>query len=80
MLREFVQVLARLAETRAAHEHGADPEFAVDEMIERDTRRDVAAGVRSGELDSGTFPLGIEHAVEKRLNGLNLDQRDFAPE
>jgi hypothetical protein len=44
MLREVVQVFARLAETCAAHEHGADPEFTVDEMIERDTgRHDVAA-------------------------------------
>jgi hypothetical protein len=30
MLRELVQMLARLAETRVAHEHGADPEFTVD--------------------------------------------------
>ena len=73
-------MLARLAETRAAHEHRADPEFTVDEMIERDTgRRDVAAGVGSGELDPKPFPLGVPHAAQERLDGLHLDQRDFAP-
>ncbi len=73
-------MFARLAETRAAHKHGAAPEFTVDEMIERDTgRRDVAAGVGSGELDPAPFPLGVEHAAEKLFDGLNLDQRDFAP-
>src|SRR5580692_7217640 len=73
-------MLARLAETRAAHEHGANPEITIDEVIERDTGgRDVAAGVRSGELDPGPFPLGIEHAAGKRPHGLNLDQGDFAP-
>jgi hypothetical protein len=57
---EVVQMLARLAETRAAHEHGADPEFTVDEMIERDTgRRDVVAGVGSGELDPAPFPSAL---------------------
>src|SRR6267378_7509230 len=80
MLREVVQMFARLAQTCAAHEYGADPKFMVDKMIERDTRRrDVAAGVGGGELDSEPFPLGVEHAAEERLHGLNLDQRDFAP-
>src|SRR5580704_6259307 len=77
---EVIQMLARLAETRAAHEHGADPEFTVDEMIEWDTgRRDIAAGVGGDELDPEPFPLSVEHAAEKRFDGLNLDQRDFAP-
>jgi len=77
---EVVQMLARLAETRAAHKHGADPEFTVDEMIERDTgRRDVVAGVGSGELDPAPFPLGVEHAAEKRFDSLNFDQGAFAP-
>src|SRR5215469_7879726 len=50
---EVVQMLARLAETRAAHEHGSDPEFTIDQMIERDTGgHDVAARVGSSELDS----------------------------
>src|SRR5215472_3139750 len=80
VLREVFQMLARLAETRAAHEHGADPEFAVDEMIERDTgRRDVAASVGRGDLDPEAFPLGVEDAIEERLDGLYLDQGDFAP-
>jgi hypothetical protein len=49
-------------------------------MIERDTgRRDVAAGVGSGELDPAPFPLGVEHAAEKRFDGPNFDQGDFAP-
>jgi hypothetical protein len=57
VLREVVQMLARLAETRAAHEHGADPKFTVDEMIERDTgRRDVAAGVASASLIPNRSP------------------------
>jgi len=73
-------MLARLAEARAAHEHRADPEFTVDEMIERDTgRRDVAAGVGSGDLDPKPFPLGVPHAAQERLDGFHLDQRDFAP-
>ena len=75
-------MLARLAETRAAHEHGAKPEFTVDEMIEGDTGRcDVAAGTRSGEFDPEPFPLSIVHAAEKRLDSLNLDQRTgvYAP-
>src|SRR5580693_6858352 len=80
MYCEVVQMLARLAETRAAHEHRADPEFTVDEMVERDTgRRDVAAGVGSGELDPTPFSLGVQYPAEERLDGLLLDQRDFAP-
>jgi hypothetical protein len=58
-------MFARLAQTCAAHEHGADPKFMVDEMIERDTgRRDVAAAVRDGELDSEPLPRGVEYATE----------------
>jgi hypothetical protein len=33
VLREILQMLARLAETRAAHQHSADVKFAIDEMI-----------------------------------------------
>ena len=80
MLREILQMLTRLAETRAPHEHGADPEFTVDEMIEWDTgRRDVAARVGGGELDTEAFALGVVDAAEKRLDGLNLYQGDFPP-
>src|SRR5262249_3449271 len=76
---EVVQMLARLAETRAAHEHGAHAAVTVDEMIEGDAGRcDVAVRVGSGELDPEAFPLGVEDTGEKRLDGLNLDQRDFA--
>ena len=35
-LREVFQMLARPSETRAAHEHGPDSKFTVDEMIESD--------------------------------------------
>src|SRR5215469_6611120 len=80
MLRENLQMLARLAETRAPHEHGSDPEFTVDEMIEWNIgRRDVAARVGGGELDTEAFPLGVVDASEKRLDGLSLYQGDFAP-
>jgi len=49
-------------------------------MIEWDTgSRDVTARVSSSEFDSEAFPLGVENAAKKRLQGLNLDQRDFAP-
>jgi hypothetical protein len=69
MLREFLQILARLAKARAAHEHRTNAKFTVDEMIERDTgRRDVAASVSSGELYPGPFPLGVEHTAEDRAN------------
>src|ERR1700730_1019459 len=79
-LREIVQMLARLAETRAPHEHRADPKFTADEMIERDTgRRDVAAGIRRGGPDTELPPRGVGHAGEERLDGFDLDQRDFAP-
>ena len=55
-------MLARPTETRAPHEHGADP-GPVDEMIERDTgRRDVAARFGSGKLDPETLSLGVEKA------------------
>jgi len=58
-------MLTWFAETRAPHEHGADAEFTVDEVIERDTgRRDVAAGVGSGKLDPAPFSLGVEHAAK----------------
>ena len=67
-LGEVIQVLARLTETRATQERGADPEFTVDEMIERDAgSRDVAAGLRSGELDPEPFALSVEHAAQKRV-------------
>jgi len=80
MVREFLQILARLAETRAAHEHRTDAKFMVDEMIQWDTRgRNVAAGVRGRELDSEPPPGSVKHAVEERLDGFYLDQRDFAP-
>src|SRR5258708_39340160 len=72
-LREVLQMLARLAETRAAHEHRADQKITVNEMIERNTRRhDIAAGVGSGELDSETLARGVDHAAEERLDGLDL--------
>jgi hypothetical protein len=80
MLREFLQILARLAKARAAHEHRTDAKFTVDEMIQWDTRgRNVAAGVRGSELDSEPPTSSVEHAAEERLDGLYLDQRDFAP-
>jgi hypothetical protein len=34
MLRELLQILARLAKARAAHEHPTDAKFTVDEMIQ----------------------------------------------
>lgn len=78
-LREVVQMLARFAETCAAHENRADSKFAVNKMIERDTaRRDVAAGIRSGEFDPEPLPRSIDYAAEERLDGLDLDQRDVA--
>ena len=44
-LCELFQMLAWLAQASAAHEHGANLKFTVDEMIERDTTRYyVAAG------------------------------------
>src|SRR4051812_34025805 len=73
-------MLAWLAETRAAHEHRADAKFAIDEMIQWNTGRgDVAASVRGGDLDSESLPGGVAHALEERCDGLDLDQRDFAP-
>jgi hypothetical protein len=49
-------------------------------VIQWDTRgRSVAAGVRGSELDSEPLPGSVEHAAEERLDGLYLDQRDFAP-
>ena len=57
---EVVQMLARLAETRAAHEQGSDPEFTIDQMIERDTGgRDVAARVGSSELIPKRSPAAL---------------------
>jgi hypothetical protein len=38
MLREFLQILARLTKARAAHEHRTDAKFTVDEMIQWDTQ------------------------------------------
>jgi hypothetical protein len=65
-LGEAIQVLAWLTETRATQERGAHPEFTVDQMIERDAgSRDVAAGLRSGDLDPEPFPLSVEHAAQK---------------
>jgi hypothetical protein len=36
VLRDVLQMLARLAKTRAAHEHRADAKFVVDKMIQWD--------------------------------------------
>jgi hypothetical protein len=60
MLREFFQILARLAKARTAHEHRTDAKFTVDEMIQWDTRgRNVTAGVRGSELDSERPPAAL---------------------
>src|SRR2546429_920469 len=46
LLREVLEVLAGLAEPRADHTHRAHPEFAIDQVVERNAGRcDVAAGV-----------------------------------
>ena len=79
-LRETLQILARLAQACATHKNSTNAKFTVDEMIEWDTQgRNVAAGVGGGKLDSEPLPTGVEHAAEERLDGLYLDQRDFAP-
>jgi hypothetical protein len=78
-LCEVLQMLARLAETRATHEYRPDSKFTIDKMIERDTRCcDVSAGFCSGEPDPGPLPRGVDYTVEKCLNSLDFDQRDFA--
>src|SRR3989442_15255959 len=57
LLREVLEVPAGLAEPRADHAHRAHPEFAIDQMVERNAGRcDVAAGCRHPELD--TQPAG----------------------
>jgi hypothetical protein len=57
-LREFLQILTRLAKARAAHEHRTDAKFTVDEMIQWDTRsHNVAAGVCGRELDSSSISV-----------------------
>src|SRR5580658_2649719 len=79
-LRELLQIFARLAKARAAHDHSPDEKFLIYEVVKRDTRGcNVTPGIRGAEPDSEPLPTGIEHAAEKRLNGLNLDQCDFAP-
>src|SRR5262245_55446983 len=75
---QLLEVLARLAETRAAHAHAADQEHAVDEVIERDARRcDVATSLGRGELDPQPLAGGVDDAVLERLDRLHLDQRDL---
>ena len=73
MMREVLQMLARLAETRATHQHGADMKFAIDEMIQRNTGcRNVAASFGGGELDTQPFAVGVEHSARECLDALNL--------
>src|SRR5207247_8811912 len=51
LLRELLEVLAGLAESRADQEHRTHPELTTDQVVERHAgRRDVAAGLRRGEL------------------------------
>jgi hypothetical protein len=64
-LREVVQVLTRLAEARAAHKHGADLKFTVDEMIERHTGcHDVAAGFSASSLIPSRSPEALSTPPE----------------
>jgi hypothetical protein len=58
MLREFLQILARLAKTRAAHEHRTDTKFTVDEMIQWDTRVGDSPPEGSAEL-AATFAAAV---------------------
>src|SRR5438309_1425095 len=68
--REAVQVLARLAEPRAAQPHLADAEHAVHQVVERYTaRRHVATCLGRRDLDA---------EVAERVDRLGLDQRDLA--
>ena len=79
-LREILQVLARLTKARATHDHGSDDKLPLYQVIKGDTRGcDITAGVRGGELDPEPLPRGVEHAERKCLDGLYLDQRNFAP-
>jgi len=76
LLRELLEVLAGLAESRADQEHRTHPELMTDQVVERHAgRRDVAAGLRRGELDAEPAPFGVLHPVEERRDRLRLDQR-----
>jgi hypothetical protein len=79
-LRKILQILARLAKACATHDYGPDEKFPVYEVVKRDTGGcNVTPGVRGAEPDSEPLATGVEHAAEKCLDGLCLDQRDFAP-
>ena len=64
-------MLARLAQTRAAHEHGSDPEFTIDQMIGRDRAfphstilaPSTACLVR-GSLIHGTFTASTKRVTD----------------
>jgi hypothetical protein len=67
LLGEALEVLARLAETRADHEDGPYPELAVHEVVERNAGgRDVPSGLGRRELDAEAVALGVLDAVEER--------------
>src|SRR3989449_820922 len=79
LLREVLEVLPGLAETRADNPPRAHPEFAIDRVVERNAGRcDVAAGLSRGELDPEPVALGVLDAVEERRDRLRLDQRHLA--
>src|SRR5207245_10484892 len=60
LLRELLEVLAGLAESRANQEHRTHPELMTDQVVERHAgRRDVAAGLRRGQLGGEPAPCGV---------------------
>jgi hypothetical protein len=73
-LSKIIQMLARLTQTRAAHEHGADPKFTLREVVEWDAAgHDVTASVSGGKFDTEWLSVGIDHTVEERLYRLHLN-------
>src|SRR3989441_1582870 len=68
LLRELLEVLAGLAESRADQEHRTHPELTTDQVVERHAgRRDVAAGPRPGGGGSAPAPLrALPPAPESR--------------
>jgi hypothetical protein len=73
-------MLARLTQTRAAHEHSADPKFTIREVVERDAGgHDVTAGVSGVKFDTESLSIGIDHTVKERVYRFHLNQRNLAP-
>src|SRR2546428_2096226 len=67
LLREFLEVLAGLAEPRADHTHRAHPEFAIDQVVERNAGRcDVAAVLMRRGRDPQPPAPPVLDAVEER--------------